>query len=185
VLGVGWMTRLPKAGVALGVGVLCAVAVANTLGDTLGVGRPVFAQVGAEHPESQLRTGRVTLYSADGYQGVSAPRRQPDLLPVLRGLRATGVRRIVVTQVPGYTDLSAAGLNSLLQIARLEYISPLRPDRATSSDAYLVHAALGQGPLGRAACVRLYDGTGILFVRGNPFVRSPRFACPRGAQRAG
>lgn len=178
VLGVGWIGRLPRPGIVIAIGLLATTTVVNTLGDTFGVGRPVFVQVGHAHTESQLHNGRLTLYSADGYQGVSVPRQQSDLLPVLRHLRSMGIRRIVGIDAPGNTDFSAAGLIALADLARLRtaiaYTIPL--DRIGQADAYVIHtqAVRGQDP-----CVRLYDGTGVWFTRGNPLVRGSSFICAR------
>jgi 4-amino-4-deoxy-L-arabinose transferase-like glycosyltransferase len=178
VLGVGWIGRLSRRGTIAAAGLLAVIAVVNTLGDSFGVGRPLAIQVGAEHPFSELENGQLTFYSAYGYEGVSAPRRQPDLLPILERMESRGIRRVVGYSIPGFEDFSAAGLIALDDFARLGSTSSVSLNRLTAADAFVIHSA-GATVRGQRPCVRLYDGTGVWFTRGNPFARVAKFVCPR------
>ena len=178
VLGVGWIGRLSRNGTKFAVGLLAVIAVVNTLGDSFGLGSPLAVQVGTEHPFSELENGQLNFYSANGYEGVSAPRRQPDLLPLLTRMKSNGIQRVVGYSIPGFEDFSAAGLIALDDFARLGSTSEVTLNRLTAADAFVIHAS-GATVGGLPPCVRLYDGTGVWFTRGNPFAAGADFICPR------
>jgi hypothetical protein len=184
VFGTGWIAslRAPLArGLAVGAPVLFVVA--NTLGDSFGVGGDVLANLPGAKPAYLEGPGLVRVYSNIGFL-VSAPHRDGDVLGLMEALRRHGVREVTWIDLgrgeppPGLNStFSQAGLVAFTYITKLKQPPEQEPVSAyTSSVAILAHGPLAQGP--GAPCVRLNDGSGVWVRLGNPNASHVKNYCP-------
>jgi 4-amino-4-deoxy-L-arabinose transferase-like glycosyltransferase len=174
VLGTGWILALPRRGRLIAQTLLVAIAIANTLGGSMGVGhRVTVALPGAAPQESYLRAGRISLFTDDGYV-IGAPERSGDMLDVMRQLQRRGVRTLTwtstVTPSVAFQDL---GLKLFAWMAGLTPLQVLDPPPQTQATLQQREIEPGQRP-----CVRLWDGTGVWVRLGDPNVRHPVDGCP-------
>lgn len=184
VFGTGWIACL-RAPVARGlaIGALLLFVLANTLGDTFGVGGDVSVKLPGAEPAYLEGPGLVRVYSNVGFL-VSAPHRDGDVLGLMEALRQHGVREVNWIDIgrgeppPGFNStFSQAGLVAFTYIAKLT-----RPPEQEPFSAYTSRVAiLGHGPLAQgsgAPCVRLSDGTGVWVRLGNPNAPNAKNYCP-------
>ncbi len=168
VFGVGWVTRLPRAGRAVAVIALILAGATNIAGSGFGVGPQVRVHL--------LATA--TIFSNKGFL-VSGPERDGDLLGTLRALRLHGVRRIVLERSSmDDPTFSANGIGALDTVADLRTVleGRVRTSSLTPDDA-----VLHQGPAlpgGTPPCVTLTNGTGVWIRLGNPVAPGARDYCP-------
>jgi len=178
IFGVGWITRLPRAGLAAAATVLVVVCAANVAGSSFGAGPLVSLNLPGANTSFLQHPGQVTLYSSGGFL-VSGPQRDGDMLATLRALRRNGVRAIVLEpSTTGNIMFSAAGMFALDGIARLGTVSEARVSLESLTQQYAVlHNApieAGEAP----PCVRLANGTGVWIRLGNPGAPGARDYCP-------
>jgi hypothetical protein len=177
VIGTGWIVRLPRRGRAVAASVLAIVALANTLGTSFGVGgvaaltKPRWwgTSVQQLHPDP--------IYSNVGFL-VSGPKRDGDMLAMLRALRRQGVEAVewpAETQVL-QPDFSSIGVLVLAQIATLTPLEQVELSTLNRHVAALEHESISAGSA--PPCVRLDDGTGVWVRLGNPLARGAQDYCP-------
>jgi 4-amino-4-deoxy-L-arabinose transferase-like glycosyltransferase len=166
VLGTGWIaplrTRLRIAVVA----VLAAIAILNTIAVSFGAGHDVRVLLAGAPRNSGLHERAFTLYSPAGYVR-GGPERSPDVLAIMRGLRARGVEVIDFdggsANVPAF---NLEGLRTLARIAGLRQPAVYAPQKLMPRDAFLVRRTpvAGDPP----PCGRFQDGSGLYAELGNP-----------------
>jgi hypothetical protein len=168
VFGSCWIGRLARGPRLLATGALMLVAIANTLGTSFGVGRALSATLPGAHLRPIEQPGRVTLYSNAGFL-VSAPKRDGDVLALLRALRRDGTRVIAwveINEPKGEVPLfSEGGLMGLTRIAQLKSGHEVEMT-GSGATAILGHAPLRAGE--PPPCTRLEDGTGVWVQLGDP-----------------
>jgi 4-amino-4-deoxy-L-arabinose transferase-like glycosyltransferase len=183
VLGSGWIVILPRIWRSVAATVLVAVAVANMLSTSFGLGRTVQVKLPASVATFLSTPRLVTIYSNTGFL-VAAPHRDGDMLGLMQALRRNGVREVQWTNlgphepVPGLTpDFSEAGLKVLAVIAGLGFSGEsLEAGKWTMHDAFL-----GHGPITSAEappCTKLSDGSGVWVRLGNPDASGTKDYCP-------
>lgn len=156
VLGVGWVSRLPRHMRVAVATLLVLVALANSLGVAFGVGNNI--KLGTyTSPDLQL-PGVVRLFTTEGYS-IGAPTRNGSILRLLRALHRAGVREVRWNSVEETElDYSWPGMVALAQIAGLtvasESVDPLRAKRD--------YAFFRRGsPRLGTPCIVLSDETGV------------------------
>jgi len=164
VLGTAWVARLSAPARTLATAGLALAVLATTLGMTFGVGGAVPARLpgnlGAALGVGVPPRDRVVVYANHDYL-VAGPRRDGDVLAMLRGLRRIGVRTVYwdpAASGPEHGDFNGAGLSVLTRIARMAV-----------ADRYAVEVILPHyvllmyrpAPPGTSQCVRFDDGIGV------------------------
>lgn len=176
VLGVGWISRLPRPAMALAASVLALVAFANSLGVGFGVGPDVL--VGPNSTAFEQQPGRLTVVANYGYW-IGPPARDGDMLGLLRTLRRRGVREVRWdSQQEFEADFSYQGITALARIAGLRV--PGKPiDQATASRSYAVlrHGA-PEADLANP-CIVLAGGAGVWVSLGGSRGSEAWSYCPR------
>ncbi len=178
VLGVGWITVLPRTWLAVATSVLAIACAANVLATSFGVGGLASINLPGTNTNFLQHPGQVTFYSNAGFL-VSGPQRDGDMLATLRALRRNGVSTIVLSPLTvGDIDFSTAGMFALDDIAGLGTVSEARvPVEALSRQyAVLRHAPIPRGEA--PPCVRLANGTGVWIRLGNPYAAGALDYCP-------
>jgi 4-amino-4-deoxy-L-arabinose transferase-like glycosyltransferase len=179
----GAVTRLARRPRLVAAGALGAIAVANTLAISFGVGGPLRLTLPQAKPTIMGTPGVVTLYSNAGFL-VGRPQRDGDVLALMQALRRHGVEAVVWINLsshelsPLFTpDFSSGGLTAFAQIAGLKVLDgTLVESRLTSHDAVLGHGQIDPGA--PRPCVRLSDGTGVWVRIGDPSAREAKDYCP-------
>jgi 4-amino-4-deoxy-L-arabinose transferase-like glycosyltransferase len=177
VLGVGWISRLPRRALTAVACALAVLAAANTLGVGFGVGPNVLVGPSSEAYEQQ--PGRMTLLANYGYW-IGAPSRDGDLLGLLRALRHSGVRDVGWNSAQELeADFSYQGITVLAQIAglRVPTQKPVEEARLGHSYAVLRHD-ITEANLGNP-CIVLQDGTGVWVALGGSRGLEAWSYCPR------
>jgi hypothetical protein len=177
VFAAGWVVRL-RGRVRLAVaGALVAVAVANTLGTSFSVGQQLRVVLPGATPNTLEQPGTLTFYEDIGFLA-SGPKRDGDLLGMLRALRQQGVQ--AVGWNPNETtepDFSEGGVAALVAIANLKtFPEGITEEQLTPHDAVLAHGKVS--PNEPPPCVTLDDGTGIWLALGNQRRGGTRYFCP-------
>jgi 4-amino-4-deoxy-L-arabinose transferase-like glycosyltransferase len=174
VIATGWISRLPRSGRLLASAALVLVALANTLAVTFGAGGSAVIALAARPPATEALPDRIVLFSSSGFLA-GAPRRDGDVLGLLRGLHGHGVSTVLLRTSEGeQPDFSYEGLIPLATIAHLssrvevlESSSSRTPalNRAaiTSTVVALIHRAVSHAE--PPPCTRLSDGAGVWVVR--------------------
>src|SRR5215212_1019157 len=170
VLGTAWIVRLGPLPRRLATAALAAGVLATTLGMTFGVGGAIPARLpgnlGAALGVGVPPRDRVVVYANHDYL-VSAPRRDGDVLALLKGLERIGVRKLYwdpAVAGPEHGDFNGAGLTVLARIAGLSVAEVI------SYDVILPHYALliyQPAPPGAAPCVRFDNGMGVWALIGH------------------
>src|SRR6185436_11838502 len=143
------------------IALLTAAIAAAQVGATLGVGGETTRQL----PGSRRATwgegvpprNRVIVYSNQNFI-VSGPRRSPDVLALLQGLRRQGVTTIgFADQVESYDrHFEEIGLWDLARVANLQVISsPEQVATLAPGQALAIRSPHGAGP---PPCLMLGDG---------------------------
>jgi hypothetical protein len=151
-----------------------AVGVINNLGANSGIGARVALKLPGAPLESPLMERQITFYAHIG----GPPRRDGDVLGLMRALRRSGVRFV-------HWDLAAEaiGLNFTHQgIGAYSAMAGLSPSVTTDyaalgpRDAYLLRWSLAgvEAP----PCIQLDGATGIWVRLGNPLRPRALFFCP-------
>jgi 4-amino-4-deoxy-L-arabinose transferase-like glycosyltransferase len=176
VIATGWVVRLPRVLRTAAVGAIVTIALANTLANSFGVGGQVnFTLPGSDNVSLQ-QPNHVAVFSNGGFL-VAQPKRDGDLIAVLRGLRHQGITGVLWQQQQALNpDFSTAGVSVLVQIAGLQRIPPIPLDELSAQDVILAHEAID--PNGPPPCVALDDHTGVWMRIGNPVARGARDYCP-------
>jgi 4-amino-4-deoxy-L-arabinose transferase-like glycosyltransferase len=174
VLGTGWITSLPKVLRGAAIVVLLAVAVINNLGASLATGHRLAVTLPGAPLTSPLMERQITFYAPMG----SRPRRDGDVLGLMRALRRNGVRAV-------HWDLAAEaiGFNFTHQgIGAYSAMAGLRPSVTTDyaglgpRDAYMLRWPLAGAEA--PPCIQLDEATGIWVRLGNPLRPGAPFFCP-------
>lgn len=179
----GAVTRLAQRPRLIAAGALGAIAVANTLAISFGVGGLLRVTLPQAKPKIMGSPGVVTLYSNAGFL-VGKPQRDGDVLGLMQALRRDGVRAAIWINLssnelpPLFTpDFSSAGLTAFAHIAKLGILKRGFPEsELTSRDAVLGHGPLEAGSA--PPCVKLSDGTGVWVRLGNPKAKGAQDYCP-------
>jgi 4-amino-4-deoxy-L-arabinose transferase-like glycosyltransferase len=176
VVGSGWIVHLPRAARLAGAGVLVLAVLANTLGNTFGVGGQVEAKLVSSPPTTQAYPDRVVLYSNKGFL-VAGPQRDGDVPALLSALRSEGVEIVIFnpSQIEG-ADFSGEGLGPLAMIAGLLPSVETSLVNQSPAAAYVVHQSIM--PHSPPACTSLSDGTGVWVLRRTADSGNVQFYCP-------
>jgi hypothetical protein len=181
-LGTVWIVRLSRGPrVALIVLLTIATAMAH-MGATFGIGGESFRRLpgnrNAAYGEGVPPRGRVIVYSNHDYM-VSGPRRQPDVLAMLRALRRAGVTTI------GWEDrievrdpyIEGLGLWALARIVGVEFVPQSGEITAPHPGEAVLIRARSIRELG-PPCDRFADGSG-LWIRVGVAGALPQVVCHR------
>jgi 4-amino-4-deoxy-L-arabinose transferase-like glycosyltransferase len=165
VLGTAWIPRLPRLPHRLATAGLAAAVIATTLGATFGVGGALPSRLpgnlGAALGVGVPPRDRVVVYANHNYL-VSGPRRDGDMLELLRGLRGIGIRRLYwdpAVSGPEHGDFNGAGLTVLARIAKLRVADVIAEGVILPRYAFLLYQSTASS--GLAPCVRFDDGMGV------------------------
>jgi hypothetical protein len=148
-------------GMTFGVGGAIPDRLVGTLGSPLGVGVP---------PRD-----RVVVYANHNYL-VSGPRRDGNVLVLLRGLHEIGVRKVYWDPAAAtleHRDFNGAGLTMLAQFARLSVPTVIEEASILPHHAMLLYL---RAPHGSRPCVRFDDGMGVWALIDGP--RGAVLYCP-------
>ena len=177
VLGSGWIATSRRHRRAL-ITALVAVVAINVIGVSTGVGSPVRIALAGAPAGSTLEERHFTFYSPEGWLR-GGPGHDGNLLQLMRGLRAVGVR--TVTFDAGSSDVidyNTQGLQVLAIEAGLPPAPTYNPGGLGPHDAFVLrHMPQAGDP---PPCQRLNDGSGVYVVLGTayvPFVNYT-FICP-------
>jgi 4-amino-4-deoxy-L-arabinose transferase-like glycosyltransferase len=164
VLGTAWIVRLGPLARRLATAGLAAAVVATTLGMTFGVGGAIPARLpgnlGAALGVGVPPRNTVVVYANHNYL-VSAPRRDGDVLALLKGLERIGVRELYwdpAVSGPEHGDFNGAGLTVLARIAGLSVADEISYDLILPHHALLMYQP---APPAAAPCLRFDDGMGV------------------------
>lgn len=164
VLGTAWIGGLRLRFRSLATAGLVAAVIATTLGATFGVGGAVPARLpgnlGAPQGIGVPPRDRVVVYANYDYL-VSGPRRDGDLLPLLRGLRRIGIRKVywdLDQATPENTNFNGVGLGALALMARLAVPTVIARNLILPQYSLLLYQP---APRGTRPCVRFDDGMGV------------------------
>jgi hypothetical protein len=177
VIGTGWIVQLPRIARLAATGVLVLAVAANTLGTTFGVGGKVETTLVRSPPVTPALADRIVFYSNQGFL-VAGPKRDGDVLALLRALRRDGVT-VVGWNVSQSKDpaFSFEGVRALALIAGLLPIYEPGQVPAGSTAAGLIHQS--NPPVAPRACItRLSDGSVVFAVRHNPASGRNALYCP-------
>jgi 4-amino-4-deoxy-L-arabinose transferase-like glycosyltransferase len=177
VIGTGWIVHLQPTARLVATGVVVLGVLANTLGATFGLGRQV--QLALTNPlpgAAEASADRITLYTNEGFL-VAGPRRDGDVLGLLRALRRNGVQFVTWSiQDSSGSDFSFEGLLPLAFIAKL---SSSVTDTREFSDSAEVATLLHEPVSSRVSpCTRLSDGTSVAVARHDPSTGKLALYCP-------
>ena len=177
VFGSFWIVRLPRTWSTVATTVLVAVAIANTLGSTFGVGGIVTLSLPHSLQRAKEAPNAATIYSNEGYLVHAAPERTGYMLGTLRVLKHSGVEGVLV--LPSEAPNEAAfleGLQPLTQIAGLELGESSAPSNLSDAVAVLDREKVSKSSA--PPCVVLSDGTGVWIRIGNPYAPGAKDYCP-------
>jgi hypothetical protein len=176
--GVGWITRLPRAGRATAVAALALVAAANVAGTSFGAGHQVNLGLPGKSTGILQSPRSATIYSSAGFL-VSGPRRDGDMLATLAALKRSGVD-VVVLEASEVNEqaFSAVGMVALDLVAGLGTVTVTDVSKysLTPQDAVVHHGRIEPG--GPRPCVRLSNGTGVWITLGGKSAPEAPFYCP-------
>jgi hypothetical protein len=175
----GWITRLRGRAFVATAAVLGAIAIANTLGTSFGVGETVTVRLGSRTTALQ-QTGLVTVLANGGFLA-GAPQRGGDMLPLMRALKRDGVKLVVLEpNSEGEGDFSSAGLVTLAYVAGIHATIASGSPSESFNQRYAVFEHSPAEKSAAGSCVTLNDGTGVWVGVGNPGVRVSKLhmSCP-------
>jgi 4-amino-4-deoxy-L-arabinose transferase-like glycosyltransferase len=184
VLGTAWIVQLATLPRTLATAGLAVAVIAATLGATFGLGGqariPLGDPVGTDFRFGIAPSNQITLYSSYNF-AVSAPRREDDVLALLRAVRREGITGIAWETLQTLVWDPVLEWQGLRLFARMAGLVAPEVDELSRWDFADPRHALLIRRLPRAGdtpCTRLRDGSGIWFVRGDPGVARPDFFCP-------
>jgi hypothetical protein len=164
VLGTAWIVglrRLPRTLATVG---LATAIVATTLGATFGVGGSIPERLpgnlGAPLGVGVPPRDRVVVYANHDYL-VSGPRRDADMLGLLRGLHAIGVRQLYWdpgAAGPEHGDFNGAGLTVLARMAGMSVPHRIAQHAVLPGHALLMYQAASPN---WTPCLRFHNGMGV------------------------
>jgi 4-amino-4-deoxy-L-arabinose transferase-like glycosyltransferase len=176
VIGTGWIVHLPRLARLAATGVLVAAVAANTLGTTFGVGGQVETTLVRSPPVTQARSDRIVFYSNQGFL-VAGPKRDGDVLGLLRALRRNGVTVVAWNVSQSDAAFSLEGVRALAMIAGLSPSFEVGRVHASATGAQLIHQS--SPPVAPRACItRLSDGSVVFVARRNPASGRLALYCP-------
>jgi hypothetical protein len=177
VIGTGWIVHLPRMARLAATGVLVVAVAANTLGTTFGVGGQVETKLVRSPPVTPALADRIVFYSNRGFL-VAGPKRDGDVLGLLRALRRNGVT-VVAWSVGNREDpaFSFEGFRALAMIAGLTPSFDTAQVHTSPTAALLIHQS-NPPPAPRACITRLSDGSVVFVVRHNPASGRLALYCP-------
>jgi hypothetical protein len=177
VFGSFWIVRLPRTGRIVATTALVAVAVANTLGSTFGVGGNVIVSLPHSLQGPKTQPNFAMVYSNEGYLVNAAPDRSGDMLGTLKALKHSGLEALLV--LPSEAPNEAAfleGLEPLATIASLNLGEATSTANLSNAVAVLDREKISKGA--PPPCVKLSDGTGVWLRIGNPYAAGAKDYCP-------
>jgi 4-amino-4-deoxy-L-arabinose transferase-like glycosyltransferase len=164
VLGTAWILRLRLRLRAVATVGLAAAVIATTVGATFGIGGDIPARLpgnlGAPDGIGVPPRGTVVVYANHDYL-VSGPRRDADLLAMLRGLERTGLRKVYwdpAAARPEHVDFNGAGLTVLARIAGMSVADRVANEVILPRYVLLMYQP---APPGTHPCVRFSSGMGV------------------------
>ena len=177
VFGSFWIVRLPRPGRIAATAALVAVAIANTLASSFGVGGIVTVSLPHALQAEKALFNFATIYSNEGYLVATAPHRGDDMLGTLEELKARGVEGIAAlpTEAPGEAAF-LEGLQPLTVIANMPLGEVSSVNGLSSSIAVFDREKLAHNA--SRPCIVLPDGTGVWIRLGNPYARDAQNYCP-------
>jgi hypothetical protein len=183
VLGTAWIAQLRRVPRTLLTAALAVAVLATTVGMTFGVGVAppprLPGNLGAVLGVGVPPRGRIVVYANHDYI-LSGPRRDGDMLRLLRDLHGIGVRHVYwdpAAAGPEHSDFNGAGLTVLARVAKLSLPKVIASEEVLPRSALLVYQP---APPDAAPCVRFGDGMGVWALIGRRAGAVPY--CPgRGA----
>jgi hypothetical protein len=149
---------------------------ANTLGTTFGVGGQLETTLVRSPPVTQARADRIVFYSNQGFL-VAGPKRDGDVLGLLRALRRNGVTVVAWNVSQSDAAFSLEGVRALAMIAGLSPSFEVGQVHSSSTGAQLIHQS--SPPVAPRACItRLSDGSVVFVARRNPASGRLALYCP-------
>lgn len=176
VFGTFWIVRLGRRASIAASAALVAVALANTLGGSFGVGRRVAVTL-PSLVQSTSAPETAMVISNEGYLETAAPETSSNMLGTMKELKQGGVEAILV--IPSETENEAAfveGLYPLSIIANLQLGESAPPANLSNAVAVLDREKLSNNSA--PPCVKLNDGTGVWLRLGNPYAPGAKDFCP-------
>jgi 4-amino-4-deoxy-L-arabinose transferase-like glycosyltransferase len=176
VIGTGWIVHLPRIARLAATCALVVAVAANTLGTTFGVGGLLETTLVRSPPATQELSDRIVFYSNRGFL-VAGPKRDGDVLGLLRALRRNGVTVVVWSASQSNAAFSFEGVRALAMIAGLSPSYEPGQVHAGSTAAGLIHQS--SPPVAPRACItRLSDRSVVFVVRHNPASGRNALYCP-------
>ena len=180
VLATGWivMTR-PRVRV-LATALLCVVLAADFLGVSIGIGHTVRVALSGTPTNGGIATRQFTIYSPEGYVR-GGPRREGDVLALMRELKRAGVQTITFdagSTAGNPSTFSTYGLTVRADQAGLPATAAYDPGALGPHEGFmLLHVPVAGDP---PPCRRLPDGEGVYVELGNPVkpFETYTFICP-------
>ncbi len=180
VLATGWIVVARPRVRVLATVLLGVVLAADFLGVSIGIGHVVRVALPGAPAGSGIGTRQFTIYSPEGYVR-GGPRREGDILALMRGLKRAGVRTITFdagSTAGNSSTFSTYGLTVRADQAGLPATAVYDPGALGPHDGFmLLHVpAAGDPP----PCQRLPDGEGVYVELGSPVkpFETYTFICP-------
>jgi uncharacterized membrane protein YsdA (DUF1294 family) len=162
VLATGWITMLSRPRLRAGLSAAVVIlAVIYFVGMSVGIGGAVRIPLPGGAQNNIIFQRQLTLYETSGWVR-GGPVQDGDVPALLDGLRATGVRGVLVTTGTNPIDFNTWGLTAMTVSKGLGYNNV--PPHPASQQAYLILRAPGND--GPRPCQTMNDGSRIYVVRG-------------------
>ncbi|HXA54507.1 MAG TPA: glycosyltransferase family 39 protein [Solirubrobacteraceae bacterium] len=180
VLATGWIALArPRVG-AIATAALVLVLVADFLGVSIGIGRTVRVALPGAPADSQIATRQLTLYSPEGYVR-GGPKREGDILALMRALKRAGVKTITFDAGSTATNqitFSTFGLTVRAEQAGLPATAVYDPGALGPHDGFMLLHVPGAGD--PPPCQRRPDGQDVYVELGSPVkpFETYTFICP-------
>jgi 4-amino-4-deoxy-L-arabinose transferase-like glycosyltransferase len=181
VLGSFWVTRLPRPGRIAAVAAFLLAVTVNTLGASFGAGVTLTTSLPGASATALESPGQITFSSKEGFL-VAGPKREGDLLSVMRALKRRGVEHILWEQGADQnrSDFSNLGIEALALIAGLDTRTE-PPSSSAPPGAWSRFAFFAYGPIADSEaqpCLVLDGSFGVWVQIGNPNAQGTRDYCP-------
>lgn len=164
VLGTAWIVRLPRPARGLVAAGLAAAVVAATVGATFGVGGPVPVRppgnLGAALGVGVPPRDRVIVYANHNYL-VAGPRRDGNMLELLRGLNDAGISEVFWDpgiSGPEHPDFNGSGLTMLARVAGMSVAKRIAEQAVLPGQGLLIYERPRRD---WAPCLRFGSGMGV------------------------
>jgi hypothetical protein len=177
VFGSFWIVRLPRPGRLAATAALVAVASANTLAGTFGVGGNVTVSLPHALQGAKGTPNSATVYSNEGYLVSAAPHREDNMEGTLEALKARGVEGVAILPTETFNEAAfLEGLQPLAAIAGLPMGEVSAVSGLSTSVAVFDREKLAANKA--RPCIKMPDGTGVWIRLGNPYAPGAQDFCP-------